>query len=294
MTLISDTLWFWLFKKKNLDVISLSSSDMFFNQMFSCRPYSVYIYLFFTGGSFLSLKRLTCPIPGTNTSRSKSDATDRLAHAFISSNNFCCCCCMKRLNLNLLNLSGDPTRHRRSALCPVPIGWKCGHPPGGSPCSSQASDAIRTAASGSTATARTGKVSQSPSSSRFLFFFSCGDHGATCCRTMETAAAFSRWLAIPWLALLVFWLLLFFQPGVFHQSDASLCVFRWRLKKIKRQEVKFLSRVILGNSSSHKGEEKFSLILNFKWNLWILAFLFKFILSKVKQQHNLYNFSFDS
>lgn len=198
-----------------------------------CRPYSFgcfFLFFFFTGGSFLSLKRLTCPIPGTNTSRSKSDVTDRLAHAFISSNIFFFFFLLHEtfqlFLLNLLNLSGDPTRDRRSALCPVPIGRKCGHPPGGSPCSSQASDAIRTAASGSTATARTGKVSQSPSSSRFLFFFSCGDHGATCCRTMETAAAFSRWLAIPWLALLVFWLLLFFQPGVFHQSDASLCVFR--------------------------------------------------------------------
>ena len=93
-------------------------------------------------------------------------------------------------------LSGDPTGHRRSALCPVPIGRECGYPPGGSSCSSQASDAVRAPASGSTATTRTGKVSQSPSySSRFLFFFYCCDHGATRCWMTETAALFSRWLA---------------------------------------------------------------------------------------------------
>lgn len=114
----------------------------------------------------------------------------------------------------VLCLSGDPTGHRRSAVCSFPIGWKCGHPPGGTPHSTQASDTNWTTASGSTTTAWTGKVSQSPSSSCFLYFFSCGDHGTPCCWTTETAAAFRRWLAIPWLAFLVFWLSLFFQPGV--------------------------------------------------------------------------------
>lgn len=43
-------------------------------------------YLFFLpGGSFLSPKRLTCPIPGTNTSQSKLDATDRFVERSRSS-----------------------------------------------------------------------------------------------------------------------------------------------------------------------------------------------------------------
>lgn len=112
---------------------------------------------------------------------------------------FCCLFffgCIKIIIFLVQYLSGDPTGHRRSALCPVPIGRECGYPPGGSSRSSQASDAIRAPASGSTAATRTGKVSQSPSySSRFLFFFYCRDHGATRCRTTETAAAFSRRLA---------------------------------------------------------------------------------------------------
>lgn len=81
--------------------------------------------------------------------------------------------------------SGDPTGHRRSALRPLPAGRERGHPPGRPPHSTQASDTDRSAAPGSAATARTGKVSQSPSSSCFLFFFSCGDHGTPCCRTFR-------------------------------------------------------------------------------------------------------------
>lgn len=133
----------------------------------------------------------------------------------------------------VMRFSGDPTGHRRPALCPLSIGRERGRTPGGSTRSSQAPDSVGATASGPTTAAGTGKVSQSPSSSsRFLFFFFCCDHGATCCRTMETAAAFSQRLAIPWLALLVlWWLLLIFQSGVFHRSNTSCCVWGHSNKK---------------------------------------------------------------
>lgn len=162
--------------------------------------------------------------------------------------------------------SGDPAGHRRSALRPLPAGRERGHPPGRPPHSTQASDTDRSAAPGSAAAARTGKVSQSPSTSCFLFFFSCGDHGTPCCRTFRR-----RLSQNPRRPFLVFWLCSYFfyffrpQRGI-TPSDAmfDLPLKSGEGKKVTGQEFKFFLRSLSPSTSScQRGRDESCLKLSY-------------------------------
>lgn len=111
--------------------------------------------------------------------------------------------------------SGDPTGDRRSAVRPLPARRERGHPPGRPPHSTQASHTDRSTTPRSAATAWTGKVSQSPSSSCFLFFFSCGDHGTPCCWTCRRRLSQNQQrpiLAVRWFSYFFFF---FPQCGIY-------------------------------------------------------------------------------
>lgn len=95
--MVWDLVWSHLGPKHSLCACNSHYMKWLIREVLTC---SLTHVLFFTGGSFLSRRRLTCPTPGTNTSQSKSDVTDRWAQVYflLVVFSFLFLCYMKCLN----------------------------------------------------------------------------------------------------------------------------------------------------------------------------------------------------